>query len=144
MGNTIDLAQVEVELNRLADLIDAPTRIRPRFQANPDFDYIITRDQKYVLVNVDVFTTSEFVTTSLEDFWYHVFAGITHEMAELATARDFKANNEVRRVIWPKQLELMQHISPAWKKRLLQEFLNILEKNPVRDGLGDLAQKLRA
>jgi hypothetical protein len=144
MNNTPDLKSLEIEVNRIADLIEVPKRIRPKFARNEDVDYVVIRNQQYVLVKVDVFTTSEFVTDSFEEFLYQVFAGITLEMAELATAQHRTPNAEVRRIIWPKQLELMKQISPDWQQRLLTDLLQILEKNPVRDGLGDLARALRA
>ena len=69
-----------------------------------------------------------------DDLMYLIFFDITDEMAGLYEVENRVNNQDYRRIMFEKQLELMKCISIKYYQRLKMELEEVLKKYPYNDG----------
>ena len=87
--------------------------------------------------------TSRFSTMDPEALYYRVFADVTFGMGAAHEFRNRQPEQDCRRQIFARQLELLERISPAWAERCAQHHAEILERHPFDDVAGERATLTR-
>ena len=72
-------------------------------------------------------------TYSLDELLYWIFADQTFWQAVDYELEHRHRKNDVRMIIFPKQIELLEKLSPKWAKRCEREQQEILRENPFND-----------
>jgi hypothetical protein len=80
--------------------------------------------------------TVEKHTQDIQELLYWIFEFVTFDIAlDFAVKHPFPASWQQRRIMWKKQLELLNTISPGFKEQRRRDITEILAKNPANDGL---------
>ncbi|MSP95220.1 MAG: hypothetical protein EXR00_08110 [Alphaproteobacteria bacterium] len=66
---------------------------------------------------------------------YWIFKGVTFSIAMQYEMNHRISGEDFRRQLLKYQLELMEHLSPAWRLRLEVEIADVLRNHPFRDDL---------
>ena len=134
----LTLTEVEAEVVRRAAVIRARGRdLLPTFGyscdfARPHIDVDATGDHLIVIERGR--EDSRLTTCDLDELLYHVFDGITSQMAgkyELAHRID---GEDFRRLWFRRQVELLAMLSDAWARRQAAEHEATLRDHPFADG----------
>lgn len=72
-------------------------------------------------------------SSNIEDILYPLFESITFNLACKYELDHRKADQDSRRLIWKKQLELLEMINPIYKDKCQVEIEKILKIAPYRD-----------
>jgi hypothetical protein len=124
------------EINIKGNLIDAPKRllcipVRPTGDGTP---YVEIKDNKCFYVSsergIEYFRKE---INGLDELLFLIFESVTFSMA-----CDFEANNRIenqdtRRQVFAKQLELLGKLDSRWEKRVKKDIEKILENAPYDD-----------
>ena len=133
----LSLPEIKNRIEQLAKQIDAPANLIPSYGTSKNIgDPFIDVDDShyyYLALERDVKTINR-QTSNFDELLYWVFQYITSTMAlyyEL-NHRDPNSMNDFRRVKFAYQLELLEKLSPMWRKRREQEIEDMLKDHPYR------------
>jgi hypothetical protein len=133
----ITLAQVKTEIDlRAATIGAAGDSSLPSYgRSNGDGDPHIEVDElayHYVVAERGK-EVSRLTTTDLDELLYHVFQGVTFRLAGIYEVNHRAKNQDFRRILFRRQIELLLQLSDAWSKRCAQELELILREHPFDD-----------
>jgi len=117
----LDLNQIEKTVQELAKKIGAPQELLPTFGVSRDFGYphIEADVTGYHYVVVERGTEWERRSSrQLSDLYYWIFEGITFSMAGDFELKHRIANQDPRKLIFEKQIELLSKIDIDFANRV--------------------------
>jgi hypothetical protein len=136
-NNKLTYKRIKKQVDKIADLISAPT------DSLPTYGY--SRDMAYPHIEIDKLGRLHYVviergqenerltTTNLDELLYWIFDSITFSMACDYELKNRIENQDSRRIMFVKQEELLGIINPLWKDKHHLEHLKILENHPFDD-----------
>lgn len=132
----LTLSEIEVRVNNLAQKIGAPLNILPTYgyseqTARPHIE--VSSVNYYYVVAQSGQEVSRNATRDLGELLYKVFTEITFILSIQYAETNRMENQDIRRVVFPKQLELLASLSPQWGERLSQEQAQIVQQAPFDD-----------
>ncbi len=80
---------------------------------------------------------------NLDELMYWIFSGITHSMASDYARSNRNSHQDLRRVLFTKQVELLGRVSAEWKIQKELELETILKKHPFDDDAFARAMKIK-
>lgn len=136
MGQKHSLNEIKAEVNRLAAQINAPNNLLPTYGysddgARPHIE-IDSRGYHYVVVERGE-ELSRITTDDLDKLLYQVFEGVTFTLACNYELKYRVRNQDVRRLIFKHQIELLSILSAKWGELESQEHEKILRRHPYND-----------
>lgn len=72
-------------------------------------------------------------TTSIDELLYWLFRDITFSIGSSYTAKHCVPNQDSRRLMFAKSLELLERLNPAWRVKEEEYFAEILKSTPFED-----------
>jgi hypothetical protein len=125
----LTLSELEAEIRRLAGMIQAgddvfPVFGGPKIESRPRIT-VNWIGYHYQLPWLDPLTTTV-TTRNLDDLLYYVFSDITSALAKIQAEKDPIPDQDPRRLIFQKEVELLRVLSHDWAKRrtvLEEEFI---------------------
>ena len=137
-NNAVTLKRIERRVRELATLIQAPDAALPTFGTSEDgarpHVEVVGELPYYVVVERGKELVREgFVNENV--LLERVFGAVTFGMAVTFEVQNRRANEDFRRVLFAKQLELLAALDSKWSERERTRLLEILRINPFSDGL---------
>lgn len=135
----ITKSEIESELHRLAELIGAQSNQLPTVNDNQDFArpniafssngtaYYEAHERGEELFSIPAF--------DLEHLMFIAFKDITFSMAVDHERKNRNPNEDFRRQLFLKQIELMRILNSEWAERIGQEIQATLRTSPYNDNL---------
>jgi len=132
----LTLSEIEIKVNALAQNIGAPQDIlptygyseqsaRPHVEVSPQaYSYVVAQGGQEV---------SRDATRDIDRLLYKIFVDITFGLAVTYAEKDRIEDQDIRRVVFPRQVELLTLLSPQWGERTSQEQVQILKRAPFDD-----------
>lgn len=71
--------------------------------------------------------------SDLDELLYWIFKGATFSMAADFEVAHRRENEDFRRILFSKQIELLSQLSPEWALRMAEEHNRTLQDPPFRD-----------
>jgi Immunity protein 63 len=132
----ITLEELRIQVDALARKIGAPVEFLPLFgmsnhDGTPHIE--INRDTYYFMAYERDTVTINRQTTRLPRLMYWIFETITDRMGFAYANEHRDPKNDPRRLIFQKQMELLEKLRVQWKDLKEQEINEILERHPYRD-----------
>ncbi len=129
--------ELKSELSRLANLIDAPSRLVPPVQDKPVEDQlvVVVTDGFIEIVHQERGSLNEFMSTrNPDEALYWIFREIVRSMrAEEKIGSDYDELDK-RRYWFKRDRELFEKFeNPQWMEKLECEIQDVLRKAPFRD-----------
>ena len=138
MSNKIN--DVQNEVSTLGQKINAPKSLVAIPSVSPQNGKphveVINGEYRYVTEERGV-VFEEKKTACLDELLYWIFEVVTAQMAQDYEYANRESNQDSRRVIFNKQLELLGVLSPKWRLWKEQEMERILARNPFVDKIDD-------
>jgi len=130
------LSEIEVKVNELAPKIGAPQDILPTYgyseqTARPHIE-VSLRVYSYVIAQSGQ-ETSRYTTRDIDQLLYAIFVDVTLGLAVKHAKNNRTENQDIRRIAFPRQVELLSLLSPQWGERMSQEQVQILKQAPFDD-----------
>jgi len=130
------LKEIEEDVLRLAKLIGATRNQLPTYGRTRDFAYphieVDARLYHYVIVERGQELERK-STSNYDELLYWIFSDATHSLAFEYELRHRIEDQDCRRIAFPKQIELLNLISPEMGMRCAKEIENILRMAPYDD-----------
>ena len=131
---TID--DVRAEVNKLASVIGAPLDQLPSYGTSLDFGAphieVDMKGYHWVVVERGVeFERETFL--DLDGLLYVVFEYVTFSMANDYEVQHRVADDDSRRILFRRQLELLGQLNPGWARRRELDIQEILQRRPYMD-----------
>jgi hypothetical protein len=133
---TLTLTEIKSRVKKLAEVIDAPAETLPTFgrseQSGRPHIEVDSRGYHYVIgergQELERHTASD-----IDELLYLIFQWITFELAIRYELDHRIHGQDVRRILFERQENLLSRLSPAWGERRKQEHEEILRKHPFND-----------
>jgi len=127
-----------MEIGRLASQIGATGNDLPSYGVTRDFGYphVEVKGSTYCWVVVErgrEIRRKE--TRDFEEFLYWVFANVTSTLATEYASKNRIKDQDFRRVLFAKQVELLEKLSPSWAQARESEIADILQRRPYNDSM---------
>lgn len=126
----LTLPEIKADIERLAARIGAPARNLPTYGRTEDFarPHIEVDGRGYHFVVVERGQEIERRTTNdFDELLYNVFGSATFSIASDYELENRIENQDSRRILFSRQVELLAALSPAWGEREAQRHERILE-----------------
>jgi len=132
----LTLSEIEVKVKELAQKIGAPQDIlptygyseqtgRPHIEVSPRvYSYVVAQSGQEV---------SRYATHDIDQLLYTIFVDVTLGLAIKHAEKKRIENQDIRRIAFPRQVELLTLLSPQWGERMSQEQAQILKQAPFDD-----------
>ena len=133
---TLPLTEIKSRVKKLAAVIAAPAETHPTFGRSEQSGrpHIEVDSKGYHFVIAERGQELERHTTSdIDELFYTIFRWITFELAVKHELAHRIQGQDVRRVLFAYQQNLLSRLSPAWGERRKQEHEQILQKHPFND-----------
>jgi len=132
----LKLFEIEIKVNDLAQKIGAPQNILPTYgyseqTARPHIE--VDSWAYYYVVAQSGQEVSRYTTHDIDELLYMIFADVTFELSVRYAEENRVENQDIRRVAFPRQVELLTLLSPQWGKNMSQEHTQILKGAPFDD-----------
>ena len=130
------LREIEQQVEELARKIDAPLEGGPTYGTSKDegTPYVEIYNSNYCFLARERDTTTlDQRTQDIDELLYWVFEYITHKMASSYAVVHRVSIYHHRRVMFSRQLDLLEELNPLWRKRREKEIDNILRLSPDRE-----------
>lgn len=130
------LREIEADVNDLAVRIGASANELPSYGQSRDLaqPHVEVGDGQYHFVVVERGQEiSRKSSASYDDLLYWIFANATHSLAFEYELKNRVKDRDCRRIAFPKQIELIDKISPAMSIRLSKHIEAILQHAPYDD-----------
>ncbi|MGV3613824.1 MAG: Imm63 family immunity protein [Fimbriimonas sp.] len=131
------LDEVREEVERLARRIGAERRHLPHFGRSDGWGtpHIEVGGGYYHWVIQERGTEIDrHSTRNLDELLEVIFRSVTATMATTYESQHRVPGQDPRRLLFARQLDLLEQLSPEWRKRQHQLHLNTLMSHPYRDG----------
>jgi hypothetical protein len=132
----LSLRQIRHQVEKRAPLIGAEHDDLPTYGSSRDFGYphIEVDESHYHWVVVERGQELERRTyTELDDLLFTVFASATHSIASRWELAHRASNQDSRRLLFQRQIELLTRLDPAWAARQREHLDAVLRKHPFQD-----------
>jgi hypothetical protein len=136
MQMQLTLAEIKTKVDALAEKIGASGYALPAYGYSEDFARphieIDSRGYHYVVIERGQ-EQSRLTTHDLDELLYIIFSDVTFGLAcdyELAHRIE---TQDVRRIIFRHQLELLMRLKPEWGQREIERHKEILSRHPFDD-----------
>jgi hypothetical protein len=132
----ITLSDIKSEVDRLARLIGAPEGYLPTYGHTEDGarPHIEVDPSGYHYVVVERGQELERITTTdIDELLSTIFASVTFSLACDYELRHRKANQDSRRLMFRRQIDLLSILSPEWAVREGERHEEILLRHPFDD-----------
>lgn len=139
------LAEIELEVKRLAGIIEASVEALPTYGFSADFGrpHIEVGELEYHYVAVERGQEISRVSTSdLDDLLFQIFCDVTFHLAVEYELEHRIETQDCRRIIFRRQIELLSTLSPAWAGCESARHVMILDANPFDDFAGYYASRI--
>lgn len=141
------LVKVQIMVNELAKLINAPTDLLPTYEKSKDFAHPhIELDNdglyNYVVVERGQEWTRK-ATSDLNELLYWIYNSVTFSMASDYELKNRIEDKDARRIMFAKQEELLGILNENWREKQMMEHKQILERYPFDDLAGLRANYFR-
>ncbi|MBK0404976.1 hypothetical protein I5M27_18470 [Adhaeribacter sp. BT258] len=134
------LEDIKSKVDELANKINAPKDLLPDYGSSRDFAYPhIELDNLGLLSYVIIERGQELerkVTDKLEELLYWIFDDVTFSMAINYELENRIENEDVRRISFKKQEELLEALDESWGLKCKEEHTHILKNHPFDDLAG--------
>ena len=132
----LTLSEIEIKVNELAQKIRAPQNTLPSYgyseqTARPHVE-VSPRVYSYVVAQSGQ-EVSRYTTHEIDQLLYTIFVDVTLVLAVRHAEKNRVENQDIRRVAFQRQIELLTRLSPQWGERTSQEQVQILEQAPFDD-----------
>lgn len=132
----LKLSEIEIRVNELAQKIGAPQNILPTYgyseqSARPHVE-VDSRAYSYVVAQSGQ-EVSRFATRDIDQLLYKIFVDVTFGLAISYAEKNRIENQDIRRVAFQRQVELLTLLSPQWGERESQEQEQMLKQAPFDD-----------
>jgi hypothetical protein len=132
----LTLSEIEVKVNELAQKIGAPQGILPTYgyseqTARPHVE-VGSRAYHYVVAQSGQ-EVSRYAALDVDELLYKIFTDVTFELSITHAEKQRIENQDIRRLAFSHQIELLTLLSPQWGERGSQEHAQILEQAPFDD-----------
>ena len=127
---TIDLAK---KINAPNSLL--PTFSSPRGDATPNIE-VDPSGLYYYVISERGHEYERKITSDLNDLLYWIFSSVTFSMACDYELQHRIEDKDGRRILFAKQLELLEVLDEKWKEKETEEHASILAKYPFDDLAG--------
>lgn len=136
MDKKYSLNEIKSRVKRLAAQINAPADLLPTYGyskdgARPHIE-VDPRGYHYIVVERGQ-ELSRVTTNDLDELLYCVFKDVTFDLAGKYELKHRVENQDSRRLIFKRQVELLSKLSPKWGEMKTQEYQKILEQHPYDD-----------
>jgi immunity protein 63 of polymorphic toxin system len=130
------LFEIEIKVNELAQKIGAPQNILPTYgyseqTARPHVE--VSSWAYYYVVAQSGQEVSRYATIDVDQLLYKIFANVTLELSIMYASKNPIENQDIRRLVFPRQVELLTLLSPQWGESGFQEHAQILRQAPFDD-----------
>ena len=132
----LTLTEIKSRVKKLAAVIAAPAETHPTFGRSEQSGrpHIEVDSKGYHFVIAERGQELERHTTSdIDELLYYIFRWITFEVAAEYELDHRIQGQDIRRVLFAYQQNLLSQLSPAWGERRKQEQEQILQNHPFRD-----------
>jgi hypothetical protein len=132
----LSLDEIEREVKRRAEVIGATGNMLPTYGHSDDLarPHIEVNEAGYHYVIVEKGQELSRVTTpDLDELLYHVFRHVTHELAGRYEQGHRVKEQDFRRVMFQRQIDLLALLSPQWASQETLEHDQILQQSPYDD-----------
>jgi len=132
----LTLPEIEVKVNELAQKIGVSQSVlptygfseqtgRPHVEVSPrTYSYVVAQSRQEV---------SRYATRDIDQLLYTIFVDVTFGLAISYAEENRIENQDLRRVVFPHQVELLTLLSPQWGERMSQEQTQMLQQAPFDD-----------
>jgi hypothetical protein len=132
----LNLFEIEEKVNELAQKIGTPQDILPTFgyseqNARPHIEvgswtyaYVVSQSGQEV---------SRYKTRHIDQLLYKIFADVTLMLSIKYAEQNRIENQDIRKTIFPRQVELLALLSPQWGERGANEQAQLLKQAPFDD-----------
>lgn len=132
----LTLSEIEITVNELAQKIGAPQNILPTYgyseqTARPHVE--VSPRAYYYVVAQNGQEVSRFATRDIDQLLYKIFVDMTFGLAIAYAEKNRIENQDIRRLAFQRQVELLTLLSPQWGERGSQEHAQILKQAPFDD-----------
>lgn len=132
----LTLSEIEVKVNELARKIGAPQNILPTYgyseqTARPHVE--VSPRAYYYTVAQSGQEVSRYGTRDVDQLLYKIFVDVTFGLAITYAEKNSIENQDIRRLAFQRQIELLTLLSPQWGERGSQEHVQILKQAPFDD-----------
>ena len=138
MDKVYSLREIKMEVDRLAARVGAPADLLPTYGysedgARPHIE-VDARGYHYVVVERGA-ELSRIATSDFDELLFHVFEHVTFELACQYELKHRVEHQDVRRLLFQRQIELLTMLSPVWAEMESQDHERVLRKHPFNDSL---------
>jgi hypothetical protein len=133
---TLPLTEIKSRVKKLAEVIAAPADTFPTFGHSEQSGrpHIEVDSTAYHYIVAERGQELERQTTSdMDELLYQIIQWITFELAIKYELDHRIHGQDVRRILFERQENLLSRLSPAWGERRKQEHEQILQKHPFND-----------
>ena len=132
----LKLFEIEIKVNELAQKIGAPQNILPTYgyseqTGRPHVE--VSSWAYYYVVAQSGQEVSRYPTLHADELLYKIFVDVTLELAVMYAQENRIENQDIRRLAFQRQVELLALLSPQWGERESQEHIQILKQAPFDD-----------
>ena len=132
----LTLSEIEVKVNELAQKIGAPQNILPTYgyseQTARSHVEVDSRAYSYVVAQSGQ-EVSRYTTRDIDQLLYKIFADVTFGFSVRYAEENLIENEDIRRLAFQRQVELLTLLSPQWGVRGFHEHAQILKQAPFDD-----------
>ena len=133
---TLTLTEIKSRVKKLAEVIGAPAETFPSFgrseQSGRPHIEVDSNGYHYVIAERGQ-ELERYTTPDIDELLYYTLRWITFELAVKYELDHRIEGQDIRRVLFAYQQDLLSQLSPAWGKRRKQEQEQILQKHPFSD-----------
>jgi len=132
----LSLKQIRYQVEKRAPLVGAEPDDLPAYGSSRDFGYphIEVDESHYHWVVIERGQELERRTfAELDDLLFTIFASATHSIASRWELAHRVPNQDSRRLLFQRQIELLSRLDSSWSDRQRQHLDVILREHPFRD-----------
>jgi hypothetical protein len=136
MSAAILLSELKAEVERLANKIGAPSNILPTYGRSEDGGRphieVDARGYHYVMVERGEEWT-RLTTSDIDELLQKIFCSVTFGLASKYELKHRVPNMDSRRLLFQRQVDLLEELSPHWAKYEAERQKSILQQRPYDD-----------
>ena len=132
----LKLFEIEIKVYELAQKIGASQNILPTYgyseqTARPHVE-VSSRAYSYVVAQSGQ-EVSRYATRDIDQLLYKIFVDVTFGLAITYAEKNRVENQDIRRIAFQRQVELLTLLAPQWGERGSQEQAQMLKQAPFDD-----------
>jgi hypothetical protein len=132
----LKLFEIEIKVNELAQKIGAPPNFLPTYgyseqNARPHVE--VSPWAYYYVVAQSGQEVSRYITLDINDLLYKIFTDVAFALSFPYAEENRIENQDIRRLVFRRQVELLTLLSPQWGERCSREIGQMLKQAPFDD-----------